>query len=219
MWGQEEPIEGLRNGDAFALREAFRDSRRAAGASEDEAEGACMNVYEALRFKAERGEPVERWTADDVQEYLLDYYPGHGGADDEEELELVPRHLDAFLEWLAASGRGEAGPLGTARARLARCRDAFLRDARDPKLFGLAKTVVRAMQREGVDPTDRRAADRFLAEFNERLQKDPSLLPMPSDAPHRRRLWVWTPDQPPPDPKGPCPCGSGKRYRKCCMPR
>jgi SEC-C motif-containing protein len=217
-WGEEEPSEGLRRADAVVVREAFREARREAGASQDEADEACMVVYEALRYKAKLGEPVERWTADDVETYLLDYYPGHGGAVDE-EVELVPLHLDAFLEWLSASGRGEPEPLGKARARLARCRDAFLRDARDPRLFGVAKTVVRAMQREGVDPSDRRAADRFLAKFNERLQEDPSLLPTPGDAPRRRKLWGWTPGQPAPDPNGPCPCGSGKRYRKCCMPR
>ncbi len=217
-WGEEEPIDGLRREDAVGVCEAFREARRAAGASEDEADRACQVVDEALRYKAGRGEPVERWTADDVEEYLLEHYPARGGAPDE-ELELVPLHLDALLEWLAASGRGEAGPLRTARARIARCRDAFLHDARDPKLFGPAKTIVRAMQREGVDPTDRRATDRFIAKFNERVRKDPSLLPVPGDAPRRRRPWVWTPGQPAPDPRGPCPCGSGKRYRRCCMPR
>jgi hypothetical protein len=217
-WGEEEPIDGLRRTDAVTLREGFREARRAAGASEDEADQACQFVDEALRYKANRGEPPERWTADDVEEYLLDHYPARGGAPDE-ELELVPLHLDALLEWLAATGRGQAGPLRTARSRIARCRDGFLRDARDPRLFGPAKTVVRAMEREGVDPTDRRATDRFLAKFNERIRKNPSLMPMPGEAGRRRKLWTWTPGQPPPDPGGPCPCGSGKRYRRCCMPR
>ena len=217
-WGEEEPSEGLQRADADAVLEAFLGARSEAGASADEIHQASQVVGEALRYKARRGEPVERWTADDVQAYLLDYYPGHGGAVDE-DVDLVPLHLDAFLEWLSATGRGKPEPLGKARARLARCRDAFLRDARDPRLFGMAKTVVRAMQAEGVDPSDRRATDRFLAKFNERLREDPSLVPEPGDAPRRRRLWVWTPGQPAPDPKSPCPCGSGKRYRKCCMPR
>ena len=74
------------------------------------------------------------------------------------------------------------------------------------------------MLREGVDPTDSRAVDAFMADFNLRVEKDPSL-PLPEDLPDRGKAWAWTPDQPPPDPQGPCPCGSGKRYRKCCMPR
>jgi uncharacterized protein YchJ len=75
------------------------------------------------------------------------------------------------------------------------------------------------MLREGVDPADSGAVDAFMAEFNERVEKDPSLLPLPEDLLARAKARAWAPDQPPPDPRGPCPCGSGKRYRKCCMPR
>lgn len=31
--------------------------------------------------------------------------------------------------------------------------------------------------------------------------------------------WVPSPDHPAPDPRAPCPCGSGRRYRKCCLRR
>jgi len=153
VWGEEEPIDGLRRLEKEAVLEAFLEARRTSGASEEEVGRARKVVDEALRFKASRGEPGDRWTADDVDEYLLRHYPARGSASDE-DLDLVPSYLDAFLEWLGASGRGGAGTLRAARERLARCRERF-----------------------------------------------------------------WTPDQPPPDPRGACPCGSGKRYRKCCMPR
>jgi hypothetical protein len=217
-WGEEEPLDGLRRLENEAVLEAFLEARRTGGASEEEVGHAREVVDEALRFRASRGEPGDRWTADDVDEYLLRHYPVRGSAPDE-ELGLVPSHLDAFLEWLGARGSGGAGTLRAARERLARCRERFLTDARDPRRFGPAKTLLRAMMREGVDPTDSRAVDAFVAEFNERVQKDPSLMPLPVDFSRRGRAWVWTPDQPPPDPRGPCPCGSGKRYRKCCMPR
>ena len=217
-WGEEEPIDGLHRLESEALLDAFLEARRTSGASEDEVGHAREVVDEALRFKASRGEPGDRWTADDVEQYLLSHYPARGSAPDE-ELDLVPKYLDAFLEWLGASGRGGAGTLRPARERLARCRDRFPSAARDPRRFGPAKTLLRAMLREGVDPTDSRAVDAFMAEFNVRVEKDPSLLPLPEDLIHRSKAWTWTPDQPPPDPRGPCPCGSGKRYRKCCMPR
>ena len=217
-WGEEEPIDGLHRLESEAVLDAFLETRRTSGASEDEVGHAREVVDEALRFKASRGEPGDRWTADDVEQYLLRHYPTRGSAPDE-ELDLVPSHLDAFLEWLGASGRGGAGTLRPARERLARCRDRFLSAARDPRRFGPAKTLLRAMLREGVDPTDARSVDAFMAEFNERVEEDPSLMPLPTDFSHRGKAWVWTPDQPPPDPRGPCPCGSGKRYRKCCMPR
>jgi len=217
-WGEEEPLDGLRRLDSEAVLEAFLEARRTSGASEEEIGHARDVVDEALRFKASGGEPGDRWTADDVEEYLLRHYPTRGSAP-EEELELVPASLDAFLEWLGTLGKGRAGTLRAARERLARCRGRFLADARDPRRFGPAKTLLRAMVREGVDPTDSRAVDSFMTGFNERVQKDPSLMPLPVDFSRHGRAWVWTPDQPPPDPRGPCPCGSGKRYRKCCMPR
>lgn len=46
--------------------------------------------------------------------------------------------------------------------------------------------------------------------------KDPT--EAPSDAPPQKK-WAWTPGEAVPDPKGDCPCGSGRRYKKCCMPR
>jgi hypothetical protein len=217
-WGEEEPIDGLRRLENEAVLEAFLEARRTSGASEEEVGHAREVVDEALRFKASLGEPGDRWTADEVEEYLLRHYPARGSAPDE-ELERVPSGLDAFLEWLGTLGKGRVVALRAARERLARCRERFLSDARDPRRFGPAKTLLRAMVREGVDPTDSHAVDAFVAEFNLRVEKDPSLMPLPTDVTHRGRAWVWTPDQPPPDPRGPCPCGSGKRYRKCCMPR
>ena len=217
-WGEEEPFDGLRRLENEAVLEAFLEARRTSGASEEEVGHAREVVDEALRFKASRGDPGDRWTADEVEEYLLRHYPTRGSARDE-DLERVPASLDAFLDWLGTFGKGRALALRSARERLARCRGRFLTDARDPRRFGPAKTLLRAMVREGVDPTDSRAVDAFMTEFNLRVEKDPSLMPLPTDLSHRGRAWVWTPDQPPPDPRGPCPCGSGKRHRKCCMPR
>ena len=177
-WGEEEPFDGLRRLENEAVLEAFLEARRTSGASEEEVGHAGEVVDEALRFKASRGEPGDRWTADEVEEYLLRHYPTRGGAPDE-DLERVPASLDAFLEWLGTLGKGGAVALRAARERLARCRERFLTDARDPRRFGPAKTLLRAMAREGVDPTDSRAVDAFMAEFNVRVEKDPSLMPLP----------------------------------------
>jgi hypothetical protein len=55
-------------------------------------------------------------------------------------------------------------------------------------------------------------------DFNRRLRDDPSLLPsLGGDLPGK--AWVWNSVDPPPDPRAPCPSGSSRRYRNCCMPR
>ena len=115
-WGEEEPIDGLRRLESEAVLEAFLEARRTSGASEEEVGHAREVVDEALRFKASRGEPGDRWTADDVEEYLLRHYPARGGAPDE-ELDLVPASLDAFLDWLGTLGKGRVvGPPRRPRA-------------------------------------------------------------------------------------------------------
>ncbi len=217
LWGREEPREGLRRRHAKEIQQRFVEDRRAAGTPEGEVEGVSQRVAEAIRYRLERRESIVGWTADDVQEYLLAYYPAKGSTPDE-DLELVPLSLDLFLDWLARTGEAPPSVLAAARERIARCREAYLQYARDPRRFSPAKVLVRAAKAEGVDLDDARAVDAFVKRFKRRLARDPSLFPAPEGA-LRRRAWVWTPGQPPPDPQGACPCGSGKRYRRCCMPR
>ena len=150
-----------------------------------------------------------------MAQFLLEHYPMQGmttGA----EVEELPRRSDAFLAWLSASGRGTAGRLAPARAVLVEQRTAFLAAARDERRYGPAKLLSAQMQAEGVDVGDKEAVAAFVERFNERLAKNPTLLPMIGGP---RRRWVWDSKGAPPDPKAPCPCGSGRRYRKCCMRR
>ncbi len=217
QWGREAPREGLRRQEMESLLETYRSARRAAGAAEEEIARAADDVKDALRFRSGRSGPVAGWTAEDVDAYLLDYYPAKGLAPDE-RLEQVPTHLSDFLEWLIGSGEGDTETLRAARDRVALCREAFLRYTREPQRFSPSKTLVRAARAEGVDVEDSAAVDAFLKRFRKRLARDPSLLPTAA-GPLQRKAWVWTPGQPAPDPKDACPCGSGRRYRRCCMPR
>lgn len=218
-WGEEEPIEGLLERDRDEIAAAFHAARQAGGASPEEADADRWAAQEMLEFKARRGGVLTEWMPEDVATYMLEYYPSHG-SETGEELAAIPSGLDAFLAWLATSGRGPAVPLEAARKRLRECRERFLRDASDPRRFGIAKTMVQAMRAANVDPADPAAVDSFMRDFNRRLGDDPSLLPMPTPSMKRPdKPWVWNGEDPPPDLRDPCPCGSGRRYRKCCMPR
>jgi hypothetical protein len=215
-WGREDPLAGLTRKAAEALIDRFRAELRGRGIGEAEIVKQAGQVAEAFRYRLSRKEPVERWSADDVQKYLLDHYPAKGVAPDE-DLALVPASLDAFFEWLTTTEGADAEAIAAVRGRIGRCRDAFLRYANDPRRFSQSKTLVRAARAEGVDLGDAKALDAFVRRFKRRLARDPSLLP--ASGPVQRKAWIWTPGQPVPDPRGECPCGSGKRYRKCCMPR
>lgn len=216
-WGEEEPIEGLRERERDLISTSFHAAREAGGESPEEADAHRWAAHEMLGFKARRGEALTDWTPDDITTYLLDYYPSHG-SETGKKLEALPSRLEAFLVWLSASGLGYGARLEAARQRIAGCRDAFLKDASDPRRFGVAKTMMQAMRAANVDPADPAAVDSFVRDFNRRLEDDPSLLPS-LPLPRQGKAWVWNHEGPPPDPQGPCPCGSGRRYRKCCMPR
>jgi hypothetical protein len=216
-WGVEEPIEGLRRRDREQILDAFHGARLKEGVAPEEADADRWAAEEMLEYRARVGASLADCTPEAVEAFLLDYYPSHG-LDTGDELQATPARLDAFLGWLGASGRADSRRVDAARRRLGECRQRFLKEAGDPRRFGPAKTVAHAMREAGVDPTDTPAVERFLDDFNRRVQEDPSILPVPSEA-RPRKAWVWDGKGLPPDPSGPCPCGSGRRYRKCCMPR
>ena len=216
-WGEEEPGEGLRRRDRDEVATVFHAARLAAGVAPDEADADRWAAQGMLDFKDASGEGLAEWTPDDVTTYLLEHYPSHG-SETGVELQALPSRLDAFLAWLAASGRGPAALLEAARKRLAECRERFLEQASDPRRFGVAKTLFQAMRAANVDAADAAAVDAFVHDFHRRLEDDPSLLPGHAASP-RGKGWVWNGEGPSPDPRGPCPCGSGRRYRKCCLPR
>jgi hypothetical protein len=214
-WGLEEPMEGLRRRDREELVAAFRKAREEQGAGPADVAAAGWAAEEMVEFKQARGASLVDWTADDVSLFLLEHYPARGAATGD-GVDALPRRFDAFLEWLASTGRGPGGRLAVARARLTERRAAFLEAARDQSRYGPAKLLASRMRAEGIDVTDGQAVQSFVDRFNELLAKDPTLLP--SIGPRRAR-WVWDGAGAPPAPSSPCPCGSGRRYGRCCMVR
>lgn len=223
-WGEETVLQHLHETEARALREAFLADARTEGRPDEWIEGADWIVEQFLAFKVGyREEAPLRWTVDLVEEFLLDHFPRKANATDA-QIEALPEYVRSFLEWLGRTGREPARIVERLVERVGRLREAFLREARNPAHFGIAKTLAKAMEREGADFSDDKAVNRFMADFNERLRDDPSLLPTPFDiegagGSRVRKVWVWTPGTPAPDPMAPCPCGSGRRYKKCCLPR
>jgi len=146
------------------------------------------------------------WTAALVEEYLLDYFPRKVSAD-EDLIAKTPEILTAFFEWAEQSNHVGNRTAGAIRKRIKSIRKRFDAAARDPGNFGMAKSLFMGMQDAGVDITKQSEVDSYIKKHNTGLA-----------APTRSR-WVWSGEGSPPDPKAPCPCGSGKRYKKCCMPR
>jgi hypothetical protein len=194
--------------------------------------GAAGFVSESfLRYKIDYADgQLQRFSVADIREFLLDYFPRKLTVDDA-MIERTPDILLAFFAWLERSGMLSQ----RTAAAIARCieenRQRFFRYARDESRFGMAKSFCTQMRHAGVDISDQQQIDRFMAGYNATLLAKrvadhiamPSAAPGPkeTDDPLRpvKQRWRPTPGEASPTAGAPCPCGSGRRYKKCCMLR
>jgi hypothetical protein len=187
----------------------------------------CESLYD---YKLDYvGSEADSYTATEVEDYLLGYFPRKVTADDE-VIRATPEILTRHFEWLGATGKLAQKKVESICKRIEAKRSSFLRRANDPSRFGLAKGFVTTMQAAGVDPSDEKAVGRFMANYNAQVAREmgPEAGPPPAlDEPHAparaarppRQRWTPRPGEPLPAPTSPCPCGSGRRYKKCCLVR
>jgi hypothetical protein len=108
-----------------------------------------------------------RWTQADLAEYLLDYFPRKVSVE-EETLSAVPECVRAFLGFLDARGSLSGESLEQLEQACEELCDEFHQRARDSSQWGLAKSMVRKMQAEGIDPSAPGALDAWMTDFNAR---------------------------------------------------
>ena len=212
-WLGGGPLEAARWDEADDLSDRFVADQVRSGRSAEWLRSAQAVMDDLFRFRIETAdeEPLG-WTAKQVEEYLLEYFPAMGAIPFEDS-EGVPEYLDAFFGWLGDAGRESPTAAREIRERIARKRPAFLERALNPAP-GSPRLFCQEIRTSGIDPSDEAALAAFISEWASRHENDPA-----SPPPRRMRRWEWTPGSPAPDPDAPCPCGSGVRYRKCCMPR
>lgn len=215
QWGREQPIDGLRRQERGEVGEALAAARRAEGIADEEAGLDGRAAAEMMLFLQARSLGLAALTPELLEQFLLRHYPAEGqrvGAG----VATLPDRFDAVLRWLGTTGRGPAQGVEALRERLAALRERFVEAANDPRRFGSRKKLALAMHGAGVDAKDPAAVSAFMGELRRQAAENPRLLRQ--FAPQAAR-WTWDGQGQPPDPQTACPCGSGRRYRKCCMPR
>jgi hypothetical protein len=162
------------------------------------------------------GATPEQWDRRVLTEACLEVLPRKMTAD-LPFFEAVAPVLSAFFDFLADHDlQGKARELSAAVVKL---QDDIVAAAQDESSWGPAKSLVMGAQREGVDLTDDKAMQRFIMKYNERMAgkmeaADPRpdfrtstpggpAMPVRHSEPKTRR-------------NDPCPCGSGKKFKKCC---
>ncbi len=223
--------EGALKSEIVRTTDAFVESQRVAGRSEPELDSAGHIAWSMLDFLTQyAGATPGQMTEFHVDEFLLGHFPRKVSAT-EELIESAPDLVIAFYEWQAARGEIAPAVATAARKRVSMIRNRFLAAARDPSRHGPAKSFVTAMEADGVDFTDEAAVREYMLRYNERQtparssgRTATSSAPIARRRPGRPSLklsprWIPAPGEEPPPLNAPCPCASGKTYRKCCRPR
>jgi uncharacterized short protein YbdD (DUF466 family) len=174
-----------------------------------------------VRFFAEFGfryigMAPEQWDRGGLRECCVEVLPRKVTAD-LAFFQAVAPVLAAFFNFLA-----EKGLLSNARAlakTVAELDGEIVSASRDERNWGPAKSFAMAAEKAGVDLRDERAMHLFTAEYNSRLL---ARMPTPRpafDPPAASLAAPPTPvrrSEPKTGRNDPCPCGSGKKFKKCC---
>ena len=99
----------------------------------------------------------------------------------------------------------------------------ILSASQDPRNWGMAKSIAMSVLEAGVDPTNQKEMNAFLALYNARI----ATTQVGAEARFAPDVWSTIDDlEPAPMPyersgpkvgrNDPCSCGSGRKYKKCC---
>jgi hypothetical protein len=163
---------------------------------QDEAEDVVLVFAEFM--VSYHGQLPEEWDVREVEECLLETFPRKMTAEEPFFRAIAPV-LALFLDF---AGRKGFLANGVALSRcVQRIGRHILDNCRDPRFWGPAKSLAMAAIQAGIDPTDPAEMDLFVEAYNQMLMRQ-----------YNRS----TPPQPKVGRNDPCPCGSGKKYKKCC---
>ena len=162
------------------------------------------------------GMAPEKWNPGGLTECCVEILPGKMSA----ELaffQAVAPVLSAFFTFLA-----EKGLLSNARALakiVAELDEEIVAASQDQRHWGPAKAFAMAAQEAGVDMCDQKAMHQFMALYNLQLLARQRPAPQAPFVPTTSLPAPATPvrrSEPKVGRNDPCPCGSGKKFKKCC---
>lgn len=219
---EDEPSHAL---TVEPLLEAFTDEALDRGVEQPVVETARRLLFAAATYAFEEGAGLvdERtWSR-----FLSDYAPRNVLLE-KDDIAQAPAALHALADWLAANGHVDARGF---RVALDRVMEKFQKRARTPRDFSPAKTALVEMRAAGVDMHDPDAIERFIDARSaapaplpppspiSTAAVPPAPAPNPASVTRSPNRWSPGPGERWPAPTDPCGCGSGKRFKKCCMAR
>jgi len=141
----------------------------------------------------------ENWNARRAIECLTEIMPAKVMADDT-YFEAIEPVMIAFMKFCAE--KGYAVDAEYISRRLEGITPRVMQKAGDEGHWGIGKSFLKKAESSGVDPADKKQLDSFMKEYNkDRISQFGPSTDADTDKPGRN---------------DPCPCGSGRKYKKCC---
>jgi uncharacterized protein YchJ len=198
---------------ARELTERFLKSSEAAGLSDDLLEDAGFIVYNLLEYAwvhaGSRPEEIQEQTLEQV---LLEKFPRKISAERDLFEKIAPVTV-ALLRWMESEGiLADTTSLVEAVHGWA---DAIVANGMNPKYWGMGKSFMMQARADGIDTENQQALQLYMAEYNLRQLKAKhsgdsaaprDFSPNIPIVQHSSKIGR----------NEPCPCGSGKKYKKCC---
>jgi len=182
--------KGFEKGSRLLLGEFERWLVGRGGATPGEAAEVVADVSVALDWKWGYGDGnLGCWQPEELAEFLLEWCPRKLSVPQEECGGLLSA-LQTLLRFLAASDLLDTAcaPVSVLQEAIERLAPGYVEAMGDPSKFGMAKSLFTAAAADGVDLTDRSAADEWIAGFNARPEDERRrVLPEPVVAPRRAR--------------------------------
>jgi hypothetical protein len=145
--------------------------------------------------------PPEEWDVDSTEDCCIFILPTKVTAEIS-FFESISPVLTAFFNFL--NKKKYLKNAAELAERVSQLNNEIVKMASDPNNWGMAKSLVMMAIEEGIDPTDEKEMQKFIPKFNEMMgnkaKKQSSLQKLFHKVGRNE----------------PCPCGSGKKFKKCC---
>ncbi len=197
---------------AEELAGRFMESEAAGKLDPELFEDAGFIIYNLLVYAwtYTNGSP-EKLDEYTLEQVLLEVFPRKITAE-RDLFEKVAPVTEVFLRWLESEGilDNTFSLVETVRGWA----DTIVANGMNPQYWGMGKSFAMQARADGVDTQDEQAMQRYMVEYNLRrmgrkLSAQPDLrdlsppIPIVEQSPKIGR-------------NAPCPCGSGRKYKKCC---
>jgi uncharacterized protein YchJ len=198
---------------AMLLAERFMQSQHAQGLAGELFEDAGFITYNLLQYAwVYAGAAPEELNEAVLDQVLLEVFPRKITAD-RELFEKVAPVTEALLRWLESEGvlSDTTALVETVHSWA----EAIVAEGMDSRNWGMGKSFMMQAMADGVNIEDQEAMRIYMAEYSLRqlMRKKYSDLPDPEGSSPPIPIVEHSPKI---GRNEPCPCGSGKKYKKCC---